>query len=251
MTVDETRIILIDDLRSFVDGRSAEARTRAGRHRESTDALRTALALREELGGPRMIAVALDHLGMSLAFGGDLAAAKAFLTRCVGVHLTRCVGVHRARGGDQRLGVTLNNLSDVLLQLGDTRTALVHLEENLALRRTLGDRLGLGITTLTIAQVHARNGSSGEAVRWLAQALAAAHDSGNHEAERTALVTRAGLYRDAGDAARARQDLTAALALAEHAQDELGIAELTLALHQLGDHSDWLESFGAKPSEHS
>jgi DNA-binding SARP family transcriptional activator len=219
------------------------ARTRAGRHRESADALRTALALSEELGSPRMIAVALDHLGISLAFGGELAEAKAFLTRCV--------DVHRASGANHRLGVTLNNLSDVLLQLGDTRTALVHLQESLALRRELDDRLGLGITTLTIAQVHARNGSSGEALRWLAKALAAARDSGNHEAERTALITRAGLYRDAGDAERARQDLTAALALAEHARDEVGIAELTMALHQLGNHSDWLESFGAKPSEHS
>ena len=192
----------------------AGARTRAERHREAIDALRSALEVAERLADGSLTALVLDHLAVAFTHAGHLVEAKkTFL---------RCVDLHRGDGHRSRLGITLNNLGDCRRQLGEYDDALRHLFESLELRRSLGDQIGVGVTTLSIGQVYADDGRVGAALAWLTDARTLTRDSGNSEGEWRALTVRAELHRVAGRFREARSDLVDALALSESAGDDAG-----------------------------
>ncbi|MEW2444498.1 tetratricopeptide repeat protein [Micromonospora marina] len=164
-------------------------------------------------------------LGVLLAAAGRPDEARgAFL---------QALDLHRRRADRRRMGVTLNNLADVLLQLDQSDAALVHLQESLRLRREIGDELGLGITILTIGQAYARSGRYRQAYGWLDRALTAARDTGNREAEWRVLTVRAKVHRDTGQQLTARDDLHLALAISEQTGDAIGADEVRRALTAL------------------
>ena len=204
----------------------ANAQARTGNPELAVRTLREALIGTSDL---RLIATVHDHLGVVLAADGDLAGARE--------SFQRSAALHRARPHPHDLGVTLNNLADVHLQLGETTDALRHLQESLRLRRGLDDQLGIGITTLTIGQVFAHDRRYPEALDWLGRALAGAREHGNREAEWRALMVRADVHVALGDAAAAHQDLAAALAVGEQIGDPAISAQARQALDDLATRS--------------
>lgn len=196
----------------------AAALSRMGAGDEAVQELRLALQIRRDLGLDRQVAATLDHLGYALAAAHRLHEARdTFL---------EALALHRQGAPDEALGISLNNLADLLLQLGEVDEALPYLTESLDLRTRLGDHMGVAITTLTIAQAHAGAQRYDDAFDWLGTALAMARQTGNRESEWRALKVRGELYSALGRGDDALTDLYAALDLSTLVEDDVGAAEV-------------------------
>jgi tetratricopeptide (TPR) repeat protein len=76
--------------------------------------------------------------------------------------------------------VSLADLGEAFLGLGQVDDAIAHLEESLAIRESIGDRHGQAATLRKLGQAHASAGNAGDAHEFLTQAVALYEDLGDH-----------------------------------------------------------------------
>jgi tetratricopeptide (TPR) repeat protein len=76
--------------------------------------------------------------------------------------------------------VSLADLGEAFLGLGQVEDAITRLEESLAIRESIGDRHGQAATLRRLGQAHASAGNADKAHEFLAQAAALYEDLGDH-----------------------------------------------------------------------
>jgi tetratricopeptide (TPR) repeat protein len=96
-------------------------------------------------------------------------------------YLRQAYAIHAGAGDLADLGVSLNNIGDVLLRLKRHDEALESLRQALVFRRAAGDRYGEGLTESTIGEAHWTAGEYEDAVAHLRLALTAFKDDGGEE----------------------------------------------------------------------
>ncbi|EFL19463.1 predicted protein [Streptomyces sp. C] len=168
----------------------AQACAQAGRMDEGLDAVRQAIALREDSSSPppRFI----HSLGRLLLNTGDAAGAeRAF---------RQCLEVWRSEGQLLFVATDLVNLGDSLRALGRRDEAFACIEESLALSRELDRDFSIADALEALARAHLHFGDPGQARSCWEEALAIAEERQLHRVIRDCVVGLGSLTEPSGDA---------------------------------------------------
>jgi non-specific serine/threonine protein kinase len=163
------------------------------------------LAIFQELGDKRRIALSLYSLGRVALVQGEYGAAKPLFEQSLAI--LREVG--------PGFGLTLTNLGVVAYKQGEYRAARALLEESLALGREEGDTFGIACALYHLGNVAFREGEYASARALLEESLAIDEESGDKVgiAETLEALTRVGVV--AGQSERAARLLGAAACVRE------------------------------------
>ncbi len=187
---------------------------------DDRDLLEQSVALAEEAGDLRLLALARRHLSMAAQRHGDEAGAQAALAGALDA----------ARQGDDRReeAFALVSLGAAALQAGDPAAAVPLLDEGLAIGREVGDAGPVGWALSVLGAIAAGEGRHGEAARLFGEALELSRPVGYWAVTVAALAQLGALERARGDLGAARRYGRACIRAAQQIGD-LGLVAAALA----------------------
>ncbi len=159
--------------------------TYMGRYAEAQAHLEESLAIAREIGDKRVIAAALQPLGLACLGQGDTAAART--------HLHEALVMARELGNPREIAAALNVLAQLLRTEGELDAAEPLYEQGLALARELQDRESIAIGLLNLAMVSIDRASRDRARPMLLEAAAIADEIGSKRTGQCVLEVSAGL----------------------------------------------------------
>jgi predicted ATPase/DNA-binding SARP family transcriptional activator len=143
-------------------------------------------------------------------------------------HHDRSLAVRRELADQRGIAGSLNNLANVLLELGDTNGAEQAYGEALQINRAMGNRSWASINLSNLGQMAVSRGDLASANRYLAESLRICRELGNPKNTATALGVLIEVARDMGDQASAQRYLEESLRISLEIGDRF-IAATSLA----------------------
>jgi tetratricopeptide (TPR) repeat protein len=166
-----------------------------GRYQEAQDHLEGSLALARAIGEPRLVARALQPLGLALLGQGDIGQARR--------HFEDGLALARQLGNKRELAAALNALAQLNRSQGELDEAEPQYRDVLALARELDDPESIAIALLNLAMVSISRGERDRSRPMLREVAQIASASGSKPLGQSLLDVCAGLGALCGEWVRA------------------------------------------------
>jgi predicted ATPase/class 3 adenylate cyclase len=201
-----------------------------GRYQEAQAHLEGSLALARANGDPRLVARALQPLGLALLGQGNFAQARR--------HFEDGLELARQQGNKRELAAALNALAQLNRTQGELDQAEQRYRDVLALGRELDDPESIAIALLNLAMVSIAHGERDRSRPMLREVASIAVTSGSKPLGQSLLDVCAGLAALCSESVRAARFYGAAQGQAEQTglqrdpADETFLAPLMAQVHQ-------------------
>jgi predicted ATPase/DNA-binding CsgD family transcriptional regulator len=179
--------------------------------------LEESVAICRELGDNRMLAAALNMLGLMLRTQ-DLAAARAALEESL--------AIGRASANKSTIAWTLNHLGTILVYQGDHAAARQCFEESITVFRASGNRWGLAMPLVNLGGTLSRQGDYATAHSLAQEGLTILREMGDKTNGAGALELLGNVARAQGNYVEAQAFLKDSLVLRREVGENLGLARL-------------------------
>ncbi|GAB1542023.1 CHAT domain-containing protein [Scytonema sp. NUACC21] len=120
--------------------------------------------------------------------------------------------------------ISLNNIGNVYLDLGDSQKALNYFQKSLSLRKQVGDKRGEARTLNNIGYVYLDFGAREKALEYFRQSLPLYQQTGDKSAESHTLNNIGTVYLDSGETQKALNYFQQSLVLKRYVGDKIGEA---------------------------
>jgi tetratricopeptide (TPR) repeat protein len=193
-----------------------------GHLREGRGWLSTMLEGSEGHAPTILLGDAHNAAGAMALIQGDHAAALR--------HHERSIAIRRELSDQQGIAGSLNNLANVLRQLGNAEEAAAAFRDALQINRLLGNRSWAAINLSSLGLISVAEGDASAAFRYLEESLGICRELGNPQNTATALGVLADMAIGVGDQIAARsyleENLRICLEIGDRSITAIGLAQM-------------------------